>query len=379
MANTLTSLVPDLYAALDIVSREQVGMIPAVALNTGAERAAVGESVRVPITGAANVADIAPAMAIPEPTDQVVTNVAIQITKARAAEFGFVGEEQLGLNNGPGYVSVQAGMIAQAMRKLTNEIESDLTALYKTASRAFGAGGTTPFASNLTDTANIRKILMDNGAPLSDMQLVIDTTAGAKMRTLTQLTKANEANDESMLRQGVLLDVHGIAIRESAQISTNTKGTGSSYTTDTAGYAVGDTEITLITGTGTVLAGDVITFAGDENKYVVSVGVAAEGVITLAEPGLRESIAGSAVALTIGNTFASNMAFDRNAIQLVTRAPALPQEGDLALDRMTITDDRSGLAFEVSIYGGYRKVRYEIALAWGVKTIKSQHLSLLLG
>ena len=46
---------------------------------------------------------------------------------------------------------------------------------------------------------------------------------------------------------------------------------------------------------------------------------------------------------------------------------------------MMITDDRSGLAFEVSIYGGYRKVRYEIALAWGVKNIKPQHTCLLLG
>jgi len=379
MANTLTSLVPDLYAALDIVSRELVGMIPSVALNTGAERAAVNESVRVPVTGAANVSNISPAMAIPEPTDQTVSNVAIQITKARAAEFGFVGEEQLGLNNGPGYVSVQAGMIAQAMRSLTNEIEADLTGLYLTTSRAFGTAGTTPFASNLTDTANVRKILMDNGAPTSDMQLIIDTTAGAKMRTLTQLTKANEANDESLLRQGVLLDVHGMAIRESAQITTNTNGTGTAYTSNTAGYAVGDTAITLITGSGTILAGDVITFAGDLNKYVVETGLAAPGVLTLAAPGLRQAVAASAVALTVGGDFTSNIAFDRNAIQLVTRAPALPQEGDLALDRMMITDDRSGLAFEVSIYGGYRKVRYEIALAWGVKNIKPQHTCLLLG
>ena len=67
------------------------------------------------------------------------------------------------------------------------------------------------------------------------------------------------------------------------------------------------------------------------------------------------------------------MAFSRSAIVLATRLPERPQEGDNALDVMTITDDRSGLSFEVAIYGGYRRVRYEIALAWGVKVIKPEH------
>lgn len=379
MANTLTDLIPDLYAALDVVSREQVGFIPAVTLNATDGRAAVGESVRVPITGAANVVDVTPAMVTPEPTDQVVTNTEIIITKSRAAEFGWVGEEQKGLNNGPGYLTIRAGQMAQAMRSLTNEIEADIASLYKATSRAFGTAGVTPFASTLQDTAQIRKILSDNGAPLGDLQLVIDSTAGAKMRTLTQLTKANEAADASLLRQGVLLDVHGFAIRESAQVANVVNGTGTAYTSDTAGYAVGDTVITLITGSGTVLAGDVVTFSGDTNKYVVEVGVAAPGAITLAAPGLREAIAASAVAMTIGADYVANMGFSRSALQLVTRAPALPEEGDMAIDRMLITDDRSGLTFEVSIYPGYRKVRYEIAVAWGFKNIKPEHGAILLG
>ena len=74
-----------------------------------------------------------------------------------------------------------------------------------------------------------------------------------------------------------------------------------------------------------------------------------------------------------------NLAFDREAIQLVTRAPALPKEGDMAIDRTVITDPISGLSFEVSIYGGYRKVRYELALAWGQKVIKPEHTAILLG
>jgi len=376
MANTLTNLLPDLYAALDKVSRELVGFIPAVGRNSGAERAAVGEKVRVPVTGEANVGDIAPSMTLPEPTDQVVDNVEIEITKARAAEFGFVGEEQLGLDNGPGFLSVQAGMIAQAMRKLVNEVEQDVANTYIGASRAYGTAGTIPFQTGLEDTAQVRKILADNGSPLMDLNLVIDTTAGAQMRTLTNLTKVNEANDATLLRQGVLLDVHGFAIRESAKVVTAVGGNGANYTTSAA--TEGATQFDLADGSGEIKAGDIITFAGDPNKYVVTAGLTAPGQITIAKPGLLQDVL-QGTAVTVDGTSTRNMAFDREAIQLVTRAPALPKEGDIALDRTVITDPNSGLAFEVSIYGGYRKVRYELALAWGQAVIKPEHVCLLVG
>ena len=378
MANTLTNLIPDLYAALNVVSRELVGFIPAVGRNSGAERAAVGENVRIPIAPVGSMFDVTPAMATPEPADNVFTNTAIQITKSKGVSFGWVGEEQRGLNNGPGYQNLQVQQIAQAMRTLCNAVEADCAATYSAASRAYGTAGTAPFAANLGDPAQVRKILSDNGAPLSDLQMVIDTTAGASMRTLAQLTKANEANDATLLRQGVLLDVHGFAIRESGQVApVSAVGTGANYVTSGA-LTVGQTVIPLITGTGTILAGDVITFNGDTNKYVVVDGITEPGSITIAAPGIRKA-ATSGKAVSITAAFTPNLAFDRQAIQLVTRAPALPGEGDSALDSMMITDDRSGLTFEVRMYGGYRKIRYEIALAWGVKVIKPEHTAILLG
>lgn len=383
-ANSLSGLIPDLYAGLDVVSRELVGFISAVTRNVSAERAAWGENITYPITPAANVVDITPAMAIPEPTDQTIGNGSMNISKVRAAQFGYTGEEQRGLNNGPGFITVQADMFAQGLRALVNEIEIDLaTEAAAKASRAYGTAGATPFATNTGETAQVRKILDDNGAPPSERSLIIDTGAGAALRTLAQLTKVNEAGTMMTLRDGELLNLNGLSIKESAGIVRPAAGTGASATTNTAGYAVGATVITLASaGTGTILAGDIVSFAGDTNKYLVVSGdadVSNGGTITLAKPGLRVAMSAAAKNITVIGQATRNIAFPRSALHLVARAPALPDGGDNAVDRMMITDPRSGMAFEVSLYAGYRKMRAEVGLAWGVRGVKTEHIAMLLG
>ena len=377
--NTLTPLIPEIYEALDIVSRELTGMIPSATLNASANTAAVGQAIRVDIEPEGNGGDVTPAMVVPDPTGQTSGFTDIIITKSRFMEFGFNGEDQKGLNTGAGYGTVRANRIAQAIRKLTNEVEADLCGLQSTFSRAHGTAGTTPFgtANDYTDASNALKILKDNGSPLQDNQLVINTAAGVNF--LGKQSAVNAAGTDSMLRQGVLLDVNGMPIRESAQINTPAIGGGTSYTSHASGFPVGTTSITLITGSGTVLAGDVVTFAGDTNKYVVTTGVAAAGALVIAAPGLVQALPAAAKALSIVAASARNMAFNRSAIVLAARAPARPLEGDMAVDVTSITDPRSGLTMEFAMYPGYRKVRYEVALAWGVKNIKPEHTALLLG
>lgn len=383
-ANTLTRLIPDLYAGLDVVSRELVGFIPSAFRNANAERAAVGQSVVYHITPQRGTFNVTPAMNIPEPADETVGNGTMTITKSQGVEFGWTGEEQRGLNSGPGYLSVQADNFAQALRTLVNAIEVDLAVeAAANASRAYGTAGTTPFATTVGESAQIRKILDDNGAPATGRSLVIDTTSGAALRTLSNLTKANEAGTTMTLRDGQLLDLNGLSIKESAAVVNVTAGTAAGATTNAAGYAIGATVIaTAAAGTGAILAGDSITFAGDTNKYQVATGfanVAGVGSITIAAPGLRKAIPAAATAITLVASHTANIGFAQGALHLVARAPALPQEGDAAIDRMMITDPRSGMSFEVAIYAGYRKIRAEVVIAWGVKAVKPAFIAMLLG
>jgi hypothetical protein len=384
MANGLTGLIPTLYAALDVVSRELVGVIPAMSMDATLQRAAVGQSVLSFVAPAVTATNITPGVTPPNDGDQTIGNIPITITKARRVPIRWNGEDTKGLNNnGPGVSAIKVAQVAQAVRTLVNEIEADCAALAATFSRASGTVSTDPFATNLGDPAQIRKILSDNGAPLGDLHGIINTSAGAAMRTLTQLTKANEAGETSLLRQGVLLNIHDISFRESAKIIRPVSGTASGATTDATGYAVGATTIVCsAAGTGTIVAGDFIKFAGDPNYYGVTTGMAsaaAGGTIVIAAPGLLVAMSAAAKAITVAAISSRNMFFARTALYLAHRLPALPEEGDLAVDRTTVTDERSGLSFEIAQYAQYRQMQYEISCVWGVANVKPEHTAVLFG
>jgi hypothetical protein len=384
---TLTSLIPTIYNAMDVVSRELVGFIPAVSRDSSAERAAVNQSVMSPVVGAMTAEDLTPAAYAADTPNQTIGNVEMKITKARSVPFGITGEESLGLRTAGTLGVVNRDRIAQALRTLTNEVEADLAALHIYASRAYGTYNATPFgtAADFTDFSNSLKILDDNGAPLSDRQMVLGSAAISNIRgKQSVLFKANEAGTDEMLRRGIVGQVEGFDIHNSAQVKTAvTVGTGASATTNTAGYAVGATTITLASaGTGTIIAGDIITFANDTNKYLVVTGdtdVSNGGTVVLAEPGLRQALPASAVAITVVAATTRNMFFHRSAIQLATRAPAMPEEGDAADDVMMVTDPVSGISYEFCVYKQKRQVRYEVNLAWGVKAVATRHIGLLIG
>ncbi|HJA77519.1 MAG TPA: hypothetical protein H9774_11815 [Candidatus Desulfovibrio gallistercoris] len=380
MANTLNDFIPEMYAALDIVSREMVGFIPAVAVNAAPTQAAKDEIISIPITQTAETHDIVPGGSPEDNGDQVVSKVSMTISKSKYAPIPWTGEEQLGVRNSGTYNRIIADQFAQALRALVNEMESDLAKLYVGASRAYGTPGTTPFESNLKDVAQMRKILADNGAPMTDLQLVVDTAAGANLRSLGQLTKANEANTDDTLRRGTLLNISGFSIRESGQIVTHAAGKieGSGAVNNGGGYAKGATTIAVDGASSIALkAGDIVKFDGDTGHYVVAAEASATP-ITLAAPGLMGPVADDAAVTALGS-YTAGLAFDRNALQLIARTPAMPDGGDSAEDVFLLTDPVSDITFQVALYRQYRRVRYEVGLAWGVKLIKPEHVAILMG
>jgi len=382
MANVLTDLAADIYKAADVVGREITGFIPSSLINAdGSERVAVGDPVRSHFTRAATSVNISESMTVPEGTDQTVDNKTATITKSKAVQIPWTGEDIKHVNNGSGFDTIFGDQIAQAMRTLTNEVETDLAVeAYTNASRAVGTAGTTPFGSNHNVVNEARQIIVDNGGPTKDGQLsmVMNTLAGANLRNLNNLYKGNEAGSDQMLRQGTVLDISGVVLKEAAGISLHTKGTGTGYLLNDASSAIGDTAIEVDTGSGTILAGDVIDFAADTvNDYVVNTALSGTE-LSIGAPGLREAIADSN-AITVGNNYTPNVMMHRTALELISRAPAVPEGGDIAVDAMLMQDPHSGLVFEIRVYKGYRKTMIEVAMAWGYKAWKPDNIVVVMG
>jgi len=141
----------------------------------------------------------------------------------------------------------------------------------------------------------------------STLNMSKETFTSAEIRSDRQIAYSRHGNKQVggdinfELAYGNLDD-----ILESIMFSTwaASAGTASGATSNATGYAIGSTSITLASaGTGTIVAGDVITFAGDTTPYVVvsgSADVSAGGTVVIESPGLTVALATSATSITVG-------------------------------------------------------------------------------
>ncbi len=391
MANdlTLTNLANDIYVAADTVGREAVGFIPSVTMNADSTRAAVGDTIKAAVTSEAPAfVDISNGnMVIPEGTSQTVTASSFQLTNAKAIQIPMGAEKELQLRNAGTYETVYGDLVQQAMRKLANQMESDLFVEAKNnASRALGTVGTDPFAFSSTTTgleqaAKMRRLLVDNGMPTDDVSVVLNTQAGGSFRASRTNAFADHAGTADFRNNGTLANLFGASVRESSQSALHTAGTEAALAiNNNSNELVGQTELTVDAGGGTILNGDIITNAGDTTSgYVVSSdtqtasGAAGGNIIINGSKGILVQADDDDVVTRVAS-YQSNLMFHRRALELGMRAPALPSVGDAADDAILVQDPHSGLVFEVRIYKGYRKSMIEVAACWGVKAWKSDFI-----
>jgi hypothetical protein len=393
--NNLSALLPTFFFATQVIQKEATALIESVNVNTELEQLAVGMTATYPIAPPATGYDIVPGT-LPAINGETAGSGTISISKSRAFSFEYTGEEQRQLNIAGIYSNHYLNQILQRMRSIRNEIETDLAALYPYASRAVGTAGTTPFAFNGTTTsgmepfANMSKEMTDTGCPPVGRHLAMNSSAAAAIRSVPNLFKANEAGSSTLLRTGEIGTIENFMCGESGQIKKVAAcGGGTSYVTNGT-VDKGATSVTVKTGSGTVLAGDVVSFASSPSRfYVVKTGIAAAGTLALNAPGLMDALP-DGDAMTVNTTrFVPNMFMTKDAIQLVARQPLLPGVGGQAngnggaggilLDTALIPDPGTGLVYQVAMWSLYRQIMVEMAVCWGMAVVNPQDLLILLG
>lgn len=389
MANDFSNVLPILQDEANVVGRELTGFTAAAYKNISASRAGLNQTVEYPVVPAGSTASVTPAATAPAGTDMTPTKGTMSMSNLKKYSWNFTGEQAAALRNGDkgNYEDIVRQTVRQGIRALVNEIESALwVEAYKNSSRAYGTAATAPFntASDMSDLANVRRILNDNGAPMDDRHLVLGAAGYANFLAKQPIAfKANESGSRDNQTTGFIPQLYGFAIRESYPITTHTAGTNASGTTSNAGFAAGATSIALASaGTGTILAGDVITIATENaaHKYVVTSGdadVSNGGTISIGAPGLRVAIATSARAITTTATYTPNIAMHRNGLHLVMRQPDDGNDG--AADVATITDENTGLVFQLARYGQYMQSSWELRCLYGVKAANPHLIATLIG
>ena len=210
----------------------------------------------------------------------------------------------------------------------------------------------------------------------------MDADAEEALLNLGQFKNYYQAGNDQAFRQGIVGPIVGFQASQVDGIQTQPAGTGAGYVLDGA-HAAGATSIKVKTGTGTILAGGVLTIAGDATQYVVDAGIAAPGTFTINPltqdgKGLKKALADGAAVTLIG-AHVANLAFHRSAIGLAIRPIAMPPGGDAAVDYQLITDPVSSLTVGLAHYKGRGMSRIELQAAWGVNAIRRELLKKTMG
>ena len=377
--NSLTPLIPSFIRNFLSVLREQTAFT-AVTTGFGEDSVPVGKEIIIPHSAPVVGEDFVPSMQASDAAGLIVDDASITITKQRAYPFKMTGEDWL--KAGQLGADFQALEIQQAARTFANEVWNDICGLQSRASQAIGTAGATPFAADTSAAVAARKALNNSLAPKTDRYFIMDADAEEALLNLGQFKNYYQAGNDQAFRQGIVGPIVGFQASQVDGIKTQPAGTGAGYVLDGA-HAAGATSIKVKTGTGTILAGGVLTIAGDATQYVVDAGIAAPGTFTINPltqdgKGLKKALADGAAVTLIG-AHVANLAFHRSAIGLAIRPIAMPPGGDAAVDYQLITDPVSGLTVGLAHYKGRGMSRIELQAAWGVNAIRRELLKKTMG
>lgn len=374
MSNTLTAVTPKLLAQGLLALREQSIMARLVNRSYDTLAAEKGSTVDVPIPSAIAVQNVSPAATPPATADVAPTSVPITLSSWKEAPFYLTDKDVMEAMNGT--IPMQA---SEAIKALANQVDSDVLATYVGVYGYAGVAGTTPFGTDLSEYIAGRVVMANQAAPMDDRRVVLDPTAEGNALLLRAFQDASFGGGDGVIIRGQIGTKVGADWFMDQNVPTHTAGTGTGIlVNNVAGYPVGTTSIAIDTGTGTLVVGDIVSFAGHSQTYTVTAPVAdvSSGTMVIS-PGLQASVANNE-AVTKRATHVVNLLFHRDAIALATR-PLMDVGGGLGNLIQSAVDPVSGLALRLEISREHKRTRFSYDILYGTSLIRPELASRIAG
>lgn len=382
MANTLTDIMSKILARGLLVFRELAVMPRLVNSDFSNEAAEKGDTIDVPISAAIPVRDVTPGPTPPANVDTALSKVQVPLDKWKEAPFTLTDKEMVEIDVRTHFLPLQT---LEAIRALANQVNLDIHANYTGIYGFVGTPGTTPFATDVSDAVNARKVLNKQRAPKPSRGGVLDFDAEANALSLAPFSDAEKTGENGVKIEGEIGRKYGIQWAADDAVPTHVAGTLTGTIVTSGAAIAGARTVTLATDAAEAVAllkGDIVTFAGDTQTYAVTadatIGASTTGPLTF-QPGLGVAQAGGE-AISVKATHVVNQVFHREAYAFAARPLAQSTE-EMALGSgiVTMQDPQTGIPLRLEVSRQHKQVTWSFDILYGTALIRPEGAARIAG
>jgi hypothetical protein len=370
-SNSLTNILPKILASGLMALRERAVMPRLVTGDYQGEAAQKGSTIDIPLSKSQTVSDVTSAPTYSSAQANTPGLVQIPLDQWKHTDFYLTDKEMVQIDRNRHFVPMQQ---AEAVKALANTMDKYVHNRAKEVYGFVGTAGATPFSTVATAT-DARKVMNNQLAPMMDRNMVIDPDAEAQALQLSAFSDVSQTQDRAVKIEGELGRKFGFDIFMSQNVQTHTAGADAGGITIGSAIAADSSSIQLTaSGTGTVLAGDVFTIAGDSQTYVALTSANATSTASKLriDPPLK-MIASSGDAVTRKASHTVNLAFHPMAFAFATRPLSSAAGGLGGAQFMSATDPITGLSLRLEVLRQYKQVAFDFDVLYGGKCIRPEY------
>lgn len=371
MANDLTAVIPKILAQGLMALRSNCVMPSLVNSDYSTDAQQKGSTVDVSIPSAVAAKQVVPGPTPPATDDSTPTSVPVSLNQWWSADFYMTDKDMKEAMDG--YLPMQA---SEAIKAVADNVNGYLFSLYTKFYGFAGVPGTTPLASGTSEATQVRAVLNRQLAPLNDRRLVQDPDMEANALDLRAFQDVNFAVSAEDVRAGRTPNKLGFMWTMDQNIPTHTSTPlTSGAATVNGSHTAGATSVSIAKATNPsdLVEGDIITFAGHDQTYVVT----ADTTLTVGNtpvpisPALQVDLAGGE-AVDLKASHVVNLAFHRDAIAFATRTLEDEIPAGLGSIVQSAADPVSGLTLRLEVTRQHKRTNWSFDILYGANVVRPE-------